>query len=194
MNIRSIALFCGSSCGQNNLYRTAARDFGKICADKKITLYFGGGSIGLMAEACQAARSANGKVIGIAPRFFASGNVLDPNIEMLWVDSMSERKQLLEKQADAFVILPGGFGTMDELFEVLTDAQLGLHQKPVAILNVNSFYDLLTDQLSRFVEEGFLKSFHLDLLLVANNLDSLFEQLQNYQYTNDRNWLDKIKK
>jgi len=109
------------------------------------------------------------------------------------VDSMSERKQMMERSADAFVSLPGSYGTMDEFFEVITDAQLGLHHKPVAILNAFDYYTPLIQQLEIFKKEGFLRDFHFDLLIVATTLDELFCKLEQYKNSNDRHWLDKIK-
>ena len=113
--------------------------------------------------------------------------------EMIFVKTMSERKQLLESRADAFVVLPGGYGTMDELFEIITDAQLGMHTKPVALFNPNGFYDLLIAQLQRFCDEGFLRLFHHELLITANTLEELFTGLDNYQNSNDRSWLEKVR-
>ncbi len=194
MTIKSIALFCGSASGNNPLYTQLAYEFGKRCAESGITLYYGGGSIGLMGAAADGAMEHGGTVIGVAPTFFKQGAVLAENItQMIYVKSMSERKQLLETNADAFVTLPGGYGTMDELFEIITDAQLGMHFKPVAIFNPNGFYDLLLAQLDRFMEEGFLRLFHHGLLINATTLDDLFKGLEEYKNTNDHTWLDKVR-
>lgn len=147
-----------------------------------------------MGAAAEASLCHGGKVIGVAPDFFAQGTVLATNLtEMIMVKTMSERKQLLEERADAFVVFPGGYGTMDELFEMVTDAQLGLHFKPIAIYNYMGFYDLLIQQLDKFMEEGFLRPFHRNLLIQAENLDELFYKLNAYENTNDHTWLDKIK-
>ena len=195
MIIKSIALFCGSSDGFDSKYKTLAYNFGNYCAQKNITLYYGGAALGLMKAAAEGCRTHNGKVIGIAPSFFSDSTVLDTTLEELrLVDSMSERKQMMEREADAFVALPGSYGTMDEFFEVITDAQLGLHHKPVAILNAFDYYTPLIQQLEIFKKEGFLRNFHFDLLITANNLEELFMKLENYENSNDRHWLDKIKK
>jgi uncharacterized protein (TIGR00730 family) len=195
MIIHSIALFCGSADGFHPKYKELAASFGQMCAKKQITLYYGGAALGLMRAAADACRASHGKVIGVAPSFFSNSTVVDTTLEKLYlVDSMSERKQMMERSADAFVALPGSYGTMDEFFEVLTDAQLGLHHKPVAILNAFEYYTPLIKQLEIFKEEGFLRDFHFDLLIVAANLEELFEQLERYENSNDRNWLDKIKK
>ena len=159
MNYKSLALYCGSSTGNNPLYAREAARFGKMCAQKSLTLYFGGGSIGLMGAAAEACLSKGGKVIGVAPDFFTQGEVLATNLtEMILVKTMSERKQLLEEKSDAFVIFPGSYGTMDELFEMVTDAQLGMHTKPIVIYNYMGYYDFLLRQLDKFMEEGFLSA------------------------------------
>ncbi len=195
MKYSSLALFCGSSAGTNPNFRTLAADFGRRCAQKGLTLYYGGASIGLMAEASNAARTFGGRVVGIAPSFFSDRSVIDTTLsELIFVDSMSERKQLLESSADGFVILPGSYGTMDEFFEMMTDAQLGLHTKPVAIVNAEGYYDHLIAQLDRFRADGFLRPFHYDLLIVANTLDELFVKLDHYENSNDPEWLKLIKR
>ena len=194
MKYNSLALYCGSSVGNNPAYAQEAARFGEMCARKSLTLYYGGGSIGLMGAAANASLAHGGKVIGVAPDFFTKGEVLATNItEMILVKTMSERKQLLEERADAFVVFPGGYGTMDGLFEMVTDAQLGMHFKPIAIYNYLGFYDLLIKQLQKFMEEGFLRPFHHSLLITASTLDELFRKLDAYENTNDHTWLDKIK-
>lgn len=196
MKYSSLALYCGSSQGNNPYFVELAAEFGKRCAEKDITLYYGGAAIGLMVAASKAARDNGGRVVGIAPNFFSNGTVLDMTLgkDLILVNSMSERKQMLEEKADGFVILPGSYGTMDEFFEMMTDAQLGLHQKPVALVNADGYYDHLVAQLDRFRQDGFLRPFHYDLLIVARDLDELFYKLDHYENSNDRNWLDKIKK
>lgn len=194
MKYQSLALYCGSSTGNNPAYAQEAARFGAACAEKSLTLYYGGGSIGLMGAAADAVLARGGKVVGVAPDFFTKGEVLATNItEMILVKTMSERKQLLEQKADAFVVFPGGYGTMDELFEMITDAQLGLHFKPIAVYNYLGFYDLLLKQLDKFMQEGFLRPFHHSLLISASTLDELFEKLDAYENTNDHTWLEKIK-
>lgn len=194
MSIRSIALFCGSAEGVNPLYGEIAARFGAMCAEKELTLYYGGACLGLMNKAAEAAMQRNGRVVGIAPSFFSQEIVLAKEIsELILVDSMSERKQMMEQLADAFVALPGSYGTMDEFFELITDAQLGLHDKPVALLNVNGYYDHLLAQLERFEQDGFLRPFHHELLVVALSLEELFCKLDSYCNTNDHQWLNRIK-
>lgn len=192
--MKSLCLFCGSASGTNPQYLETAKQLGRRCAEKHVTLYYGGACIGLMAGAADAAMQAGGTVIGISPDLFSKDVVQAKNItELIIVKSMSERKQLLEKSSDAFVALPGGFGTMDELFEMLTDAQIGQHHKPVVLLNVEGYYDALLQQLDRFVADGFLRPFHRELLLVANEVEEVFEKLENYQNPNDTEWLKLIR-
>ncbi|MCL2435142.1 MAG: TIGR00730 family Rossman fold protein [Lentimicrobiaceae bacterium] len=195
MKITSIALYCGSAEGFHPKYKELAAAFGQRCAQQQITLYYGGAALGLMKAAADACRALNGKVVGIAPSFFSDSTVIDTTLaELHLVNSMSERKQMLERAADALVALPGSYGTMDEFFEAITDAQLGLHHKPVALLNAFGYYSPLIEQLKTFKNEGFLRDFHFDLLIVATTLDELFDKLERYENSNDRNWLDKIKK
>jgi uncharacterized protein (TIGR00730 family) len=195
MKINSIALFCGSADGFDPKYKELAANFGKHCAQHHTVLYYGGAALGLMKAAADACRENQGKAVGIAPSFFSNATVIDTTLEELYlVDSMSERKQMLERSADAFVSLPGSYGTMDEFFEVLTDAQLGLHHKPVAILNAFDYYTPLIQQLETFKNEGFLRDFHFDLLIVASTIEELFDKLERYENSNNRHWLDKIKR
>ncbi len=194
MKYNSIALFCGSASGNNPIYALEAARFGTMLAQRNVTLYYGGGRIGLMGATADAVMAHGGSVIGIAPDFFNKDRILADNItEMILVRSMSERKQMMEQRADAFVVLPGGYGTMDELFELITDAQLGLHFKPVAIYNPNGYYDMLLKQLDRFSQDGFLRTFHKDLLLNATTLDELFYKLDHYENSNSKEWLERIK-
>ncbi len=191
-NITSVALFCGSSCGNDDRYVQLANEFGLNCAQQNLTIYYGGAKLGLMNAAAEAAISAGGKVVGITPDFFSKDTVVAENIsELIWVKTMSERKQMMEEKADAFVIFPGSFGTMDELFEMITDAQLGLHAKPIVILNVYGYYNALIQQIKMFREEGFLRPCHYDLLHVATSIDDLFVKIVNYQNSNDLEWIKK---
>lgn len=189
-NISSVALFCGSACGHDERFVQLAEQFGRKCAEKKLILYYGGAKLGLMNAAAEAAMSSGGTVVGVTPDFFSEDTVVAQNIsKLIWVKTMSERKQMLEKMADAFVIFPGSFGTMDELFEMITDAQLGLHYKPIVILNVLGYYDALLAQIRKFRDEGFLRPCHYDLLHEANSIDELFDKIANYQNSNDLEWV-----
>ncbi len=191
-SVTSVAVFCGSSDGKDAKYCQLAADFGRLCGQNKITVYYGGAKLGMMNAVAEAALSENTAVIGIIPDFFSGDVVVAQNItEQIWVKSMSERKQKMEQLADAFVILPGSFGTMDELFEVVTDAQLGLHRKPIVILNAFGYYDLLIKQLDVFANEGFLRPFHKELISVAASPEDVFRKLSEFSYSNDLAWLEK---
>lgn len=193
MNISSLALFCGSAKGKDQKYTDLAEEFGERCARQNITLIYGGGCIGLMGVAATAVLAHEGTVIGIAPDLFNGSTILLENVtQMQIVSSMSERKQQFEKLADAFVVLPGSYGTMDELFEVITDAQLGLHSKPVVLLNAFGYYDHLISLLKHFRDEGFLASTHFDLLLVADTVEALFQKLDSFIPQNAQNWKEKL--
>lgn len=192
LDVNSLALFCGSQEGNDARYVQIAAEFGAKCAELGLVLYYGGARLGLMKAAAEASMERGGRVIGIMPSIFTDNVVVADNItEMVRVKSMSERKQMMERVADAFVALPGSFGTMDELFEILTDAQLGLHKKPVVILNAFGYYNFLLNQLSKFEKEGFLRPFHHGLLMEATSVDEVFEKIAAYQNPNDEAWLAK---
>ena len=178
MKLQSIAIFCGSAEGNNDKYRELATQFGVACAQRNVTIYYGGGCTGIMGAVSSAAMSNGGNVIGIAPKLFVDMGVLADNIsEMILVESMSERKQLFETYSDTFVILPGSIGTMDEFFEVLTDAQLKLHNKPIVLLNTFGYYDALITQINTFVKEGFLQKECMNLFCVVNSIEEVFEKI-----------------
>lgn len=188
--IESVALFCGSADGRGERYLQLAAAFGEECAKRQMLLYYGGAKLGLMNAAATAAINAGGKVVGIVPEFFSNEAVVAQNItELVYVKSMSERKQLMEKRADAFAVLPGAFGTMDEFFELITDAQLGFHSKPIAVLNQFGYYDFLEKQLQLFKDEGFLRPFHYGLVVFASSVTELFDKIENYHYCNDKQWV-----
>lgn len=189
-NLRSVAVFCGSSDGASEKYMRLASSLGGKCAENSLSVYYGGAKLGLMGAVAEAALQKNGKVIGIMPDFFADDVVSAKNLsEMVYVKSMSERKQLMERLADAFITLPGSFGTMDELFEIIVDAQLGIHHKPIVLLNHDGYYDALLSQIQHFLDEGFLRPFHRSLILTATTVDEVFTCLENFEYQNDSDWI-----
>ncbi len=155
--MNSVCVFCGSSDGLRPAYAAAARALGRTVAERGITLVYGGGNVGLMRELADAALRAGGRVIGIIPEQLARRERAHHGVtELRIVSSMPERKALMVELSDAFVALPGGVGTLDELFEVLTWAQLGLHHKPCALLDVDGYFDDLVSQIERARREGFL--------------------------------------
>lgn len=190
--MKSILVYCGANSGKNPAFKEAAEALGARFAKDNIRLIYGAGSVGLMGVIADAVLANGGQVTGVIPDFLVKMEVGHRGLtEIHVVESMHERKALMEKLCDGIITLPGGFGSIDELFEILTWAQLGLHQKPIGILNVNGFYDFLLKQLEVMVQEGFLKLESHDLLLVADNIDDLLEKMKNFQPTTHHKWLKR---
>ena len=190
--MKNILVYCGANIGTNVMYREAATELGKTLATKQINLIYGGGSVGLMGVVADAVMANGGHVVGVIPHFLDQLEVGHKSLpELHKVESMHERKALMEKLCDGIITLPGGYGSIDELFEILTWAQLGLHKKPIAILNVNGFYDFLLKQLDVMVQEGFLRQETRDFLLVSDNVDELLIKMSEFQPTYIPKWLTR---
>ncbi len=190
MKLTSICVYCGSSSGIDPEIIHQAELLGKTLAQKEITLVYGAAKIGIMGAVAQGALDHNGKVIGVIPKFLQIKEVVHTGLtELIVNETMSERKLKLQELSDGFITLPGGFGTMEELFEVLTWSQLALHQKPVGMLNVNGFYDDLLKALKNMVDKGFLKQENLEILLVDTTVDGLLEQMNNFKPQAMPKWL-----
>jgi uncharacterized protein (TIGR00730 family) len=188
--MKTIAVYCGSSAGPNEIYRKQAALLGRNLAENGIHVIFGGGKIGLMGILADAALEAGGKVTGVIPGFLHVKEVAHDGLtELITVDTMHQRKALIERMCDAFIALPGGFGTLDELFEMLTWGQLGLHDKPVGILNTNGFYDQILAAVDRMVNEGFLKDINRDMLLVGEHIEELLEHMHDFAPPRIRKWI-----
>lgn len=176
--MKSLGVFCGSHSGRGEVYRTAAAQFGREVARRGLTIVYGGGHVGLMGVVADAALAAGGRVIGVLPRFMMEREVGHAGLsELHLVDSMHERKAKMAELSDAFVALPGGLGTLEEIFEAWTWVVLGLQQKPCGLLTVGSYYEPLLAFLDRAVEEGFVSSGHRALLKVANDPAVLLSKL-----------------
>ena len=176
--IRDIAVFCASATGAHPVYRAVAEELGRALATRNIGLIYGGSNVGLMKVVAEAALAANGKVIGVIPEVLVDLEVAHHGITELHVTStMHTRKALIGEKADAFIALPGGFGTFEELFEVLAWHTLKLHAKPILLLNAHGFYDKLLIFLDHCVAEGMLKPKSRELLLVANSVEDALAQL-----------------
>jgi uncharacterized protein (TIGR00730 family) len=187
-----IAVFCGSSTGSNIIYKEQARLLGKTLAKKGIQVVYGGAKIGLMGALAEGALEANGHVTGIIPEFLMIKEVMHDNLtELIKVESMHERKSLIYNLTDGAIALPGGYGTMDELFEMLTWAQLGLHKKPVGVLNINGFYDDIYRSVEIMVSEGFVKEINRDMLIVSDDIEDLLEQMGTYSAPEEPKWIRK---
>jgi uncharacterized protein (TIGR00730 family) len=188
--MNSIAVFCGSAIGVQPRFEQQAYALGRLLAEQNITLVYGGASIGLMGAVANGALQHKGTVIGVIPHFLNSKEIAHPNItELISVDSMHARKTKMNELCDAVIALPGGFGTMDELFEMLTWAQLGLHQKPIGILNIDGFYNPLVDLLQHMTQLGFLPSINLKMLLVEQDLELLLTRMRTYMPPPIPQWL-----
>jgi uncharacterized protein (TIGR00730 family) len=191
-SMRSLLVYCGSSTGTNPVYRSAAITLGEEMVKRQIRLIYGGGSVGLMGILANTILENGGEVVGVIPDFLDKMEVGHPSLtEMHVVSSMHERKALMEKMCDGIITLPGGFGSMDELFEALTWSQLGLHSKPIGLLNVNGFYDLLVGQIDCMVKEGFLKQENRNTLQVSGSVNELFSRMETYVPQPALKWLDR---
>ncbi len=190
--MKSVCVFCGSSTGNHPDYQKAARDLGNTLAEENIRLIYGGGSIGLMGILAETVLERGGKVTGVIPKFLYDLEVgLDMVTELIIVDSMHERKQKMAELAHGFVALPGGIGTLEELFEVFTWSQLKLIRKPVAILNINNYFDNIIAQLDHMAAEGFIDLRMVNTLIKSSNIHELLMTMRAYRFTED---IDKIAK
>ena len=176
--VRAVCVFCGSSAPADPRYRDAARALGALIARRNVTLVYGGGGVGLMGELADAALAQGGRVIGVIPASLFAREVSHTGLtELREVTSMHERKQLMYDLSDAFVALPGGLGTLEELAEVATWSQLGLHSKPVVLLNAGGFWDPLVAQLDLMTRTGLLKPAGRDLIRQARSADEALSVL-----------------
>ena len=192
--MQSVCVFCGSSRGDDPAYTQAARSLGTKLAESKVRLIFGGGHVGLMGEISNAALAAGGDVIGVIPKFLVERELAHEGLtDLRIVGSMHERKALMSDLSEAFIALPGGTGTLEEFFEVLTWAQLGEHAKPCGLLNVAGYYDPLITVFDRMVETGFLSAANRALLLVEDDPDRLLERFDQYEPPSTAKWMDRSK-
>ncbi|MDU0372517.1 TIGR00730 family Rossman fold protein [Hymenobacter endophyticus] len=188
--MKSVAVYCGSSAGTNPLYTEMAQEMGRVLAEQSMTLVYGGGRVGLMGAVADSVLAHGGQVIGVIPDFLVAKEVEHRGVtELHIVKSMHERKLLMADLADGFVAMPGGFGTLEELFEVLTWGQLGLHKKPVALLNVAGFYDHLLRALDHMADEGLLRRENRHQLLSNPDPSNLLTEMLAYQPIALEKWL-----
>jgi hypothetical protein len=192
MNLRSLCVYCGSSPGLRASYIEAAEAFGRLIATEGITLVYGGGNIGLMGALADSVLRSGGEVIGVIPERLAAREVAHNGLTVLHrVASMHERKLKMAELSDAFVALPGGVGTIEEIFEVFTWTQLGLQSKPCAFLDVEEYYARLFQFLDHMAEQRFVKREHLASLIRADNASDLLIKLRNYTPVNVDKWMDR---
>jgi hypothetical protein len=190
--VKRICVFCGSSPGAKPDYIQAAKVLGQTLAQRKITLVFGGASVGIMGQLAKACLEAGGDVIGVIPRKLVEMEVAYTQLAQLHVvDSLHERKAKMAELADGFIALPGGLGTIEEFFEVLTWAQLGMHQKPCGLLNTCHYYDKLLDFLNRTVAEQFVEEAHRAMIQIDESPAGLLQKFETYEAprTNKAAWV-----
>jgi uncharacterized protein (TIGR00730 family) len=191
--MQRVCVFCGASPGARPEYAEATVKVARLLVADGIGVVYGGGGVGLMGALADAVLAEGGEIIGVIPRALMDREIAHRGVvDMRVVGSMHERKALMAELADAFVALPGGIGTLEELFEVYTWAQLGLHQKPCALLNVDGYYDGIASFLAHAVEERFLRVEHLDVLMVERDPDALMETLRSFEPdTALPKWIDR---
>jgi uncharacterized protein (TIGR00730 family) len=188
--MKRICIYCGSSLGKEPIYREAAEQLGAELVKHNLGLVYGGASIGIMGIIADAVLAQGGEVIGVIPKVLAEKEVSHRHLtELKVVNSMHERKALMAELADGFVALPGGLGTLEELFEILTWAQLGLHQKPCALLNVKGYYDALIAFLDHALVEQFVSPKHRGLLLVEDSPSGVVDRLLGYRAPVVERWI-----
>ena len=176
--MKHICVFCGSSPGNNGLYMDSARQMGAVIAVHGLGLVYGGGRVGLMGAVAEGVLHAGGRVVGVIPRSLFDKEVAYQGLsELHVVASMHERKAMMAEVADGFIAMPGGFGTLDELFEIITWAQLGFHRKPIGLLNVAGYFNPLLAFIDHIAQEGFIKAEHLSVIVVAAEPDNLLNTL-----------------
>ena len=188
--MKRICVFCGSKVGSNSLYRQAARELGFLLVARGIALVYGGGSVGLMGVIADAMLEAGGEVIGVIPEMLATKELLHTRVkEMHVMQTMHARKSRMAELADAFIALPGGFGTFEELLEMITWGQLGIHRKPIGLLNVADYFDPLIRFIDHAIAEGFIKPKHRQLVRVANEPRALLDEIARHRPPAEHKWL-----
>ena len=188
--MKRICVYCGSNPGKLAEYSKAARQLGREMAGRGLGLVYGGASVGVMGAVADGILEAGGSAIGVLPYFFATKEVAHENLdELIVVNSMHERKARMAELSDGFIALPGGWGTFEEIFEMLTWAQLGLHEKPCGLLNVSGYYDDLYRFLEQAVEQQFVKEEFRPMIMMDDSPDGLLERFSSYRAPRVRKWI-----
>lgn len=181
-NLTTVCVFCGASAGSQPIYVEAAVTLGQELARRQVGLVYGGGSVGLMGVIARTVRDNGSPVVGIIPEHLTTKELMGyPIGELIVVNTMHERKAKMAGLSDAFIALPGGFGTLDELFEAITWGQLGLHTKPIGLLNIAGYFDLLIQYIERAIDEGFIRPHHRQLFVVDEDSSRLLDLLSAHQ-------------
>ncbi|APA04269.1 MULTISPECIES: LOG family protein [Bacillus] len=181
--MKTICVFAGSNPGVNEEYKRKAAELGEYMAEQGIGLVYGGSRVGLMGTVADALMAGGGKAVGVMPSGLFSGEIVHQNLtELIEVSGMHERKAKMSELADGYIAMPGGFGTYEELFEVLCWAQIGIHQKPIGLYNVNGYFEPMMKMVKYSIQEGFSNESHLKLIHSSSRPDELIEQMNNYSY------------
>ena len=193
--MKTVCVFCASNLGANIEYQNVATEFGSLLAARGLDLVYGGANVGLMRCVAEAAMAGGSKVSGVITEFLAGRELAQTGLEqMIVVSSMPERKATMERISDGFVVLPGGFGTMDEMFEILSSGQLGFHKKPLVVLNINGFYNHLKVQLEFMVGQKMLLPQHAAMVQFADTPTEAIDKLFGYQAPVVGKWIDDIRR
>ena len=191
--MKNISIFCGAHKGRNPEYAKAAESIAKAIAKKGINIVFGGGNVGLMKIISDTALDNGVEVLGISLKSLHALELVNPRVDEIVVsDTLLDRKDEFMSRSDAFIVLPGGVGSLDELTEIMASNQLGIINKPVGILNTEGYYDHLLNWFNKAVDEGFISSKNLDELLVADSPDELIDMITNHKKPSDENWTERL--
>ncbi|MFB9859541.1 TIGR00730 family Rossman fold protein [Salinicoccus siamensis] len=192
MKVNSVTVFCGASQGKGNLYKEKAFGLGAALAERGITIVYGGGAVGLMGALADGSLSKGGTVKGVIPEFLVNREMAHPDVQhMSVVESMHERKALMEELGDAIITLPGGAGTLEEFFEMFTWGQIGLHRKPIGILDINQFFDPLVNLFENLIAEGFLQEEYLTHLFISEDIDEILKGFDDFEPVEIRSYDSK---
>lgn len=193
-NIEKISVFCGSHIGERQEYIKAAQKLGKIMAQNNIELIYGGAAVGLMRQLSASVKKHGGRVTGVIPHFMCKKGLADNSIDnTIIVESMAARKEKLIELADAFIALPGGLGTLDEIFDVVTTLQLGLHNKPIGLANIHNFYDSLHEYIGKMIDEGFVNPEHKNLFIKSDSIEELFATIMTHKTPEINNYIETVR-
>jgi uncharacterized protein (TIGR00730 family) len=192
ITMKSICVYCGSNPGRQEAYSSAARDLAKSLVDRNLKLVYGGASVGIMGLVADAVLQHGGQAVGVIPDTLVRKEVAHTNLTELHVtQSMHERKTLMAELSDGFIALPGGIGTLEEIFEIWTWAQLGFHRKPCGLLNIEGYFDSLTTFLDHAVAEQFVKKLHRSMLIVEHDPEVLLDRFASYEPPTTQKWVGK---
>ncbi len=186
----SVAIFCGSNSGNDKIFRERAYEVGALLAKRDISLIYGGARVGLMGSVAKGAYENGGVVVGVMPTFLKIKELDNKEItKLVEVENMHERKMEMHNLSDGVITLPGGFGTFDELFEMLTWAQLSIHKKPIALYNINGFFDPLKSMLANMVDSGFLKKVYLQTIIIESDINIILNKMESYVAPDLEKWI-----